>query len=167
LCNLHEYVANLFCCIACITDETYAAALTQCLCSCRIAYSHCNSNYLANPGYAIAVTQPTHLIVRLIQASNADTTVNNGNRPALNVALYKTKPDGTLHHKSKPTLERAVATSNAGVYTDCVCGCVFEQQAVEPGEYHIIVSTFLPNIEASFNLLVYSNPPLSQVFQIR
>jgi hypothetical protein len=107
------------------------------------------------------------MIVRLILAANAATTFSNGNRPALNVALYKTQPDGTLHHKSKPTLERAAATSNAGVYTDCVCGCVFEQQAVEPGEYHIIVSTFLPNIEAPFNLLVYSNPPLSQVFQIR
>jgi Calpain large subunit, domain III len=126
---------------------------------------HLNSNYLANPGYAIAVTQPTDMIVRLILPATFSS--NGNNRPALNVALYKAQSDGTLHHKSKPTVERAVATSNAGVYTDCVCGCVFEQHAVEPGEYHIIVSTFLPNIEAPFNLLVYSNPPLSQVFQIR
>lgn len=67
-------------------------------------------------------------------------------RPLVNIAVLD------------PESGREVVSS--GPYADHVCGASLHRTMLESGVYHMIASTFDPDVEAGLNLSVYSDRPL-------
>ncbi|KAG5189782.1 hypothetical protein JKP88DRAFT_197520 [Tribonema minus] len=128
--------------------------------ACGTAVGCCNyKNYNGNPQFSLSLTAPTtSLLLRLSAPATAL-------RPALNVAVFEAASPDTLPPKARPTVDRSVCTSNEGVYTDGVCGCVARATAVPAGEYIVVVSTFMPQ-DCPFELAVYTQPAPAHFAQI-
>ncbi|CAM9363264.1 unnamed protein product [Choristocarpus tenellus] len=142
------------------------------------------SRYLANPRYVLTFSRRTSILLRLALPDNAGPF--QGDRPALNVSLFaaSTAPSQggwglgssasgglgrvgvkDLDPRCKPTSSLALATSNGGVYTDCLCGAATGRVDLDAGSYVVVVSTFHP-LAASFLLSIYCDPPVDELYQL-
>ena len=77
--------------------------------------------------------------------------------PSLNLAVYeRSASDAQNLARREPLL-----TSNNGVYCNPPCGAHIPKEALAPGDYLIIPSSFNPGCEGRFMIDVYSDAPVS------
>ncbi|KZT05397.1 cysteine proteinase, partial [Laetiporus sulphureus 93-53] len=96
-----------------------------------------SSKFANNPAYELRIDAPAYLKVRLQLADATSPT-------SINVSVFQRKAS------------RGILVGTSGPYSDAIAGAVTPRIALQPGTYHIIPSTYHPDIQRAFKLIVYS-----------
>ena len=108
-----------------------------------------HGRYDANPRIRFRVRFAARIMVRL-----ASDEASSASRCSLNASLFC--DDGNASSRGI-TVERAVATSNGGVYTNTKGGVTIPLTRVSPGSYFVVPSTFDPR-HSGYQLTIYCDP---------
>ena len=107
-----------------------------------------HGRYEANPRIPFRVRSAARIMVRL-----ASDEASSALRCSLNASIFRDDDAASC----AIAVERAVATSNGGVYTNTKGGVTIALTRFSPGSYFVVPSTFDPT-RAGFQLTIFSDP---------
>ncbi|CAM9137996.1 unnamed protein product [Chrysoparadoxa australica] len=120
-----------------------------------------HGRYVDNPAYLIAPLRRTTVLFRICLPEGAP------RGPAINVALFPLRDDGSLGAKARPSEKHAMITSHKGVYSGLCGGAVTPKILLEPSKRYVAIASSFDPEPSPFELHIFSSPGLPPVESVQ